>query len=226
MRLQPAPTLSTPIKVSETINTRRFELSLGAIMSTCLHVNRSRLQFFFAALFSFVALARATDLEQGRAYPFAFADVEGRRFFLSDGRATLLTVATRETEPKAHRVGNTVPDQYVGHPHYRYVTIINFQNRIPRFLRRVIAAIVRRRFRSEADAVQPRYSARKIDHSPRADLFAIADFDGGAVRQLGIQPASNDFAVFVFDGRGQLIRRWRDVPARDELARALSAAQF
>lgn len=195
-------------------------------MSTCLHVNCSCLQFFFAALFSFIALACAADLEEGRSYPLSFTDVEGRQFSLRDGRATLLTVTTRETEPKAHRVGNTVPDQFVGHPHYRCVTIINFQNRIPGFLRRVIAAIVRRRFRSEANAVQPRYSARKIAHSPRADLFAIADFDGGAVRQLGIPPASNDFAVFVFDGRGQLVRRWRDVPTRDELAKALSAAQF
>jgi hypothetical protein len=189
-------------------------------------VNRSGLQFFFAALFSFIALARATDLALGRAYSFAFADVEGRRFSLSDGRATLLTIATRETEPKAQRVGNSVPDQYLGHPHYRFVTIVNFQNRIPRFLRRVIAAIVRRRFRSEADAVKPRYAAAKIRHSPRADLFAIADFDGGAIRQLGIPPASNDFAVFVFDGGGRLIHRWRDVPPREELARALAAAQF
>ena len=187
-------------------------------------MNRSCLQFFLAALFSFVAFAGAADLEQGRTYPLRFTDVEGRQFSLNDGRATLLTVTTRQTEPKAHRVGNNVPDQYIGHPHYRCVTVINFQNQIRPFLRRIIAAIVRRRFRSEADAVQPRYSARKIGHSPRADLFAIADFDGGAVRQLGMQPASNEFAVFVFDGRGRLIRRWRDVPTRDELARALASA--
>src|SRR4051812_36936247 len=112
IRLQPPPMPSTTIKISETMLTRRLELSSSAIMSTSLHVNRSCLQFFFAALFSFVALARAADLAEGRAYSFAFADVEGRRFSLSDGRATLLSVATRETEPKAHRVGNSVPDQY------------------------------------------------------------------------------------------------------------------
>ena len=195
-------------------------------MSTCLRMNRSCLQFFFAALFLFVALACAADLEPGRTYPLSFTDVEGRQFSLQDGRATLLTVTTRETEPKAHRVGSSVPDQYIGHPHYRCVTLINFQNQIRPFLRGIIAAIVRRRFRSEAAAVQPRYSARKIEHSPRADLFAIADFDGGAARQLGMQSASNEFAVFVFDGRGRLIRRWRDVPARDELATALAAAQL
>ena len=189
-------------------------------------MNRSCLQFFLAALFSFIALAAAADLEPGRTYPLSFTDVEGRQFSLNDGRATLLTVTTRETEPKAHRVGNNVPDQYIGHPHYRCVTVINFQNQIRPFLRRIIAAIVRRRFRSEAAAVQPRYAARKIGHSPRADLFAIADFDGGAVRQLGMQPTSNEFAVFVFDGHGRLVRRWRDVPARDELAKALSAAQL
>jgi hypothetical protein len=203
---------------------RRFELSPGAIMSTCLRMNRSCLQFFFAALFSFLAFTSFADFEQGRASPLNFTDVEGRQFSLRDGRATLLTVTTRETEPKAHRIGDIVPDQYVGHPHYRFVTVINFQNQVRPFLRRIIAAIVRYRFRAEADAMQPRYYIQKIAHTPRADLFAVADFDGGAVRQLGMQPTSNEFAVFVFDGRGRLIRRWNDVPARDELAKALASA--
>ncbi len=164
------------------------------------------------------------DLEQGHIYPLSFTDVEGRQFSLHDGRATLLTVTTRETESKAHLVGNIVPDQFVGHPHYRCVTLINFQNQIRPFLRRIIAAFVRYRFRSEADAARARYVARKIVHSPRADLFAVADFDGDAVRQLALDPASNQFVVFVFDGHGRLIRRWHDVPSRDELAKALAAA--
>ena len=37
-------------------------------------------------------------------------------------------------------------------------------------------------------------------------------------------PNRMSLAVFVFDGRGRLVRRWRDVPARDELARALASA--
>lgn len=190
-------------------------------------MNLRWLPFFFPALFSFVALRCDADLEQGRTYPLNFTDVEGRQFSLADGRATLLTVTTRDSEPKAHRIGSLVPDQFIGHPHYRCVTVINFQNQIRRpFLRRIIATIVRHRFRSEADAVQPRYSARRIGHAPRVDLFAIADFDGSAIRQLAMEPASNEFAVFVFDGRGQLIHRWRDVPTRDELAKALSSARL
>lgn len=182
------------------------------------------LQFFFAALLFSFAIARAADLEPGKSYQITFTDVEGRRFSLSDGRATLLSVATRKTEPKAHQVGHNIPDQYVGHPHYRCVTVINFQNRIPSFLRRIITALVRRRFRAEANAVQPRYTARRITHSPRSDLFAISDFDGATVRQLGIEPASNKFAVFVFDGGGRLVRRWRDVPSSQDLAAALASA--
>ena len=187
-------------------------------------MNRRCLQFFFAALFCFLAVARAGALEPGTISRATFTDVEGRGFSVCDGRATLLSVATRRTEAKARQVGNNVPDQYVGHPHYRYVTVINFQKRIPSFLRRIISAVVRRRFRAEANRVQTRYTARHISHHPRADLFAIADFDGGAVRQLGIDPASDEFAVFVFDGRGRLLYRWRDVPKREELATALASA--
>ena len=187
-------------------------------------MNRRCLQFFFAALFIFAVFTCPAELIVGNVYPLTFTDVEGRHFSMQDGRATLLMVATRQTEAKAHLVGNNVPDQYVGHPHYRYVTVINFQKRIPRFLRRIISAVVRRRFRAEADLVQPQYSARHINHSPRADLFAIADFEGNAVRQLGLDPASNEFAAFVFDGRGRLLRRWRDVPTSADLRSALASA--
>jgi hypothetical protein len=189
-------------------------------------MNRRCLQFFFAALVPFlaVAYARATTLQPGVVYQLSFTDVEGRQVALQDGRATLLTVATRMTEPKARLVGNRVPDQYVGHPHYRCVTVINFQQKIPPLLRRIISAVVRRRFRAEAKVVQTRYSARRINHSPRADLFAIADFDGGVVRLLGISPVSDEFAVFIFDGRGRLVRRWRDVPTSADLGSALASA--
>ncbi len=189
-------------------------------------MNRRGPQLFFATLFAFVTISWAADLEQRHVYPFSFTDVEGRQLSLCDGHATLLTVATRENELKAHWVGDTIPEKYVGHPNCRCVTVINFQNQIRPFLRTIIRAIVRLRFRNEADRVQPRYQAKQITHSPREDLFAVADFDGEVVHQLGIDPASNELAVFVFDGRGRLIRRWRDVPARDELAQALSAAQL
>jgi hypothetical protein len=182
-------------------------------------------QFFFVASFSFLAVASVSGLEQGRVYPLDFTDVEGRQLSLHDGYASLVTVTTRENETKAHRVGDSVPEKYVGHPRNRCVTVINFQNQIRPFLRRVIRAIVRHRFRVEADQVQSRYQAKKIAHSPRDDLFAIADFDGNVVRQLGIDPASNEFDVFVFDGRGRLIRQWHDVPSTAELDSALASAQ-
>jgi hypothetical protein len=187
-------------------------------------MNHRCLQFFFAATFFLFSLSRAADLEHGKVYQVNFTDVEGRQITLGDGHALLLTVATQETETKAHLVGHNVPDEFVGHPHYRCVTIINFQNRIPSLLRGIITAVVRHRFRAEADAVQPRYSAKKIDHSPRADLYAIADFDGSTVGKLDIDPASNDLAVFVFDGHGALVRQWHDVPSSEELHAALEAA--
>lgn len=224
MRLQLALKPSARIKINKANLAVRFELLPGAIMSTCLRMNRRCLQLFFVALVCSGLLARAADLEPGRIYPLTFTDVEGRQLSLRDGRATLLTVATRETEAKAHRVGEIMPDQYVGDSHYRYVTVIDFQNRIRPFLRGIIGAVVRHRFRSQADAVRPRYAARNITRSPRADLFAVADFEGSVVRQLGMQSAPDEFAVFVFDGRGRLIRRWDDVPSPNELGKALASA--
>jgi hypothetical protein len=53
----------------------------------------------------------------------------------------------------------------------------------------------------------------------------VADFDGNAVSQLGINPISAEFAVFVFDGKGRLVRRWSDAPSEEALAQAIKEAR-
>ncbi len=156
------------------------------------------LQFFFAAMFFVVVTSRAADLEDGKIYHVTFTDVEGRQFALGDGHAILLTVATQQTETKAHLVGRNVPDEFVGDPRYRCVTIINFQNRIPSLLHKIITAVVRHRFHAEADAVQPRYTAKKIEHSPRADLYAVADFDGTIPSEIGYRSCVKRSGSFCF----------------------------
>ena len=53
----------------------------------------------------------------------------------------------------------------------------------------------------------------------------MADFDGKAVSQLDIVPTSSDFAVFVFDENGRLVKRWNDVPSAEALAGAIEEAR-
>ena len=53
----------------------------------------------------------------------------------------------------------------------------------------------------------------------------MADFDGGMASRLDVAPASTEFAVFVFDGRGRLVRRWNDVPSADALTAAINEAR-
>jgi hypothetical protein len=77
----------------------------------------------------------------------------------------------------------------------------------------------------EAKEVQKSYGERHINRNARDDIYVVADFDGKAVSQLGINPTSSEFAVFVFDGRGRLVRRWNDVPSAEMLAQALKEAR-
>ena len=73
--------------------------------------------------------------------------------------------------------------------------------------------------------LQKTYSERHLNRNPRDDIFVVADYDGKAVTQLAIDPTSSEFAVFVFDGRGRLLRRWNDVPSAEALAQALQEAR-
>jgi hypothetical protein len=190
-----------------------------------LRVNfRLRQYFFLIALLAATSL-QAADLRVGNNYQLTFTDVDKRRLSTSDGHVTIISVTTRENEAKAEALGDRIPHQYYGDPKFRLITLVNFQQGIFVPLRGMIMAIIRHRLDSEAKNLQKVYSERKLKRNPRDDIYVVADFDGKAVSQLGIAPKSAEFAVFIFDGRGRLVRRWNEVPSNDALADALKEAR-
>ena len=172
-----------------------------------------------------VPTLRAGEMRVGNNYPLTFTDVDRHQLSTSDGHVTIISVVTRKDEEKAQAVGDRVPRQYYGDPKFRLITLVNFQQRIFPPFRGMISAIIRHRLDVEAKELQKIYSERHLTRNPRNDIFVVADFDGKAVSQLGIAPTSSEFAVFVFDGRGRLVRRWNDVPSAGALADALKEAR-
>jgi hypothetical protein len=183
------------------------------------------LQYFFLAAILAGTPARANELRPGNVYPLTFTDVDRQQLSTADGHVTIITVLTRKDEQKAEQVGERVPHVYLGDPKYRLITLVNFQKGIFPLFQGMINAIIRNRMDAEAKDLQKIYTARHLTRNPRSDIFVVADFDGKAVSQLGIAPSSSEFAVFVFDGRGRLVRRWNDVPSAEALAQALNEAR-
>jgi len=190
-----------------------------------LRVNFRLRQYFFLITLLAAATLQAADLRVGNSYQLTFTDVDKRRLSTSDGHVTIISVTTRENEAKAEALGDRVPHHYYGDPKFRLITLVNFQQGIFVPLRGMIMAIIRHRLDSEAKNLQKVYSERKLTRNPRDDIYVVADFDGKAVSQLGMAPKSPEFAVFIFDGRGRLVRRWNDVPSNDALADALKEAR-
>jgi hypothetical protein len=193
---------------------RRF--SLAAILRAPQYL------FLMTAL---ATTARAADLRVGNNYPLTFTDVDRHQISTADGHVTVIAVVNRRDEAKAEMVGERVSQITFGDPKFRLVTLVNFQQNILPPLRGMVSAVIRHRLDVEAKDIQKSYAERHINRNARNDVFVIADFDGKAVSQLGINPTSSEFAVFVFDGRGQLVRRWNDVPGSEMLAQALKAAR-
>ena len=181
--------------------------------------------FFLTALLAAIPAAQATELRLGNAYTLTFTDVDGHQLSTSDGHVTIITVVTRKDERKAQQVGDRVPHVYLGDPKFRLITVVNFQGRIFPPFRGMIMAIIRSRMDAEAKDLQKVYVEKHLTRDPRSDIFVVADFDGKAISQLDIAPSSSEFAVFVFDGRGRLLRRWNDGPSAEALAAALSEAR-
>ncbi|HEX7516101.1 MAG TPA: hypothetical protein VF345_02320 [Chthoniobacterales bacterium] len=181
--------------------------------------------FFIAALVAAISAARATELRLGNAYPLTFTDVDQHQLSTSDGHVTIIMVVTKKDEQKAQTVGDRIPRVCLGDPKYRLITLVNFQQKIFPLFRGITSAIIRHRLDAEAKELQKIYSAKHLNRNPRYDIFVVADFDGKIVSQLGIAPASAEFVVFAFDGRGRLVRRWNDAPSADALNAAINEAR-
>ncbi len=180
---------------------------------------------FVVALMAVIPAAQATELRLGNAYTLTFTDVDRHQLSTSDGHVTIITVVTRKDEQKAQQVGDRVPRVYLGDSKFRLITIVNFQQSIFPPFRGMIMAIIRSRMDAEAKDLQKVYAEKHLTRNPRSDIFVVADFDGKAVSQLDVAPSSSEFAVFVFDGSGRLLRRWNDGPSAEALSAALSEAR-
>jgi hypothetical protein len=198
-------------------DTRARRFSLRAIL-------RGPQYLFLVAVLAATTL-RGAELHAGNTYPLTFTDVDRHQFSTADGHVTIISVVNRRDEAKAQSVGDRVSQISFGDPKIRLITLVNFQQNILPPLRGMVSAVIRHRLDLEAKEVQKSYAQRHINRDARNDIFVIADFDGKAVSQLGINPISSEFAVFVFDGRGRLVRRWSDVPSQEMLAQAIKEAR-
>ena len=192
---------------------------------TSLRVIFGRSQCFFLMAMLAATTAQAIELRVGNNYPLTFTDVDRHQLPTADGHVTIISAVNRRDEAKAQTVGDRVSKLIFGDPRFRLITLVNFQQNILLPLRGMVSAVIRHRLDLEAKDIQKLYAERHINRNARDEIFVVADFDGKAVSQLGINPISPEFAVFVFDGRGRLVRRWNDVPSAEMLAQALKEAR-
>jgi hypothetical protein len=176
----------------------------------------------FCLLVSALWVSRVfAELTVNQIYPINFVDVDGNTLSTAERRITVVVVTTRADVSKAQMVGDRIPDFCLGDPNYRMITVMNFQKQRNAATRAILRALIRQRLDSEGERLQSRYTARKIARSARQDVFAVPDFDGSIVRQLGLPFESPDFHVFVFGKNGALLRQWNEVPGAEELAAVL-----
>jgi hypothetical protein len=200
-------------------------LTMPHLRSTSLRAFVRPLQYFFLAAILTASPARAIELHPGNVYSLTFTDVDRHQLSTAEGHVTIITVLTRKDEQKAEQVGDRVPHFCLGDPKYRLITLVNFQRSVFPMFQGMINALIRNRMDAEAKDLQKTYTAKHLTRNPRSDIYVVADFDGKTVPQLGIASTSSEFAVFVFDGRGRLVRRWNDVPSAEALLAAINEAR-
>ena len=161
------------------------------------------------------------ELTVGKNYRINFVALDGNALSTADGHITTVVLTTQSNIDKARAVGDRTPAFCLGNPTYRMITVLAFEGRHSKPVRMILTSLMRRRLDSEARRLQTRYDQLKIVRNARQDVSAVADFDGTITTQLGAQPTSAPFHVFVFGRNGELLKQWNDVPTPEDLAAAL-----
>ena len=183
------------------------------------------LQMVSLALALLAVAAAAAPLQPGTVHDFSFRDIDGRDLGTAAGHITVIAVTTRAQEEEARAISKLMPDHCLGDPKYRYVTLVNFEGKLPAPLRGLTRVIIRNRLDAEAHQLKSKYEAKQIMRDPRKDIYVIADFDGDAVTRLGLSPDSTEATVFLFGSRGKLLARWTGVPPEEAFVKALESAE-
>ncbi len=169
---------------------------------------------FFAALLS-------GSLSTGSSYSIDLVDIEGNKLSTSDGHVTIVVVTTTADREKARAVGDHVPDDYLGNPDYRMITIVHFTGRHTVIGRRIASSFVRHRVREEARRLQARYDSKKLSRDAKRDIHVVTDFDGAIASRFGGAEKAADFSVLIFGKTGELLVQWPTVPSTAQLAAVL-----
>src|SRR5438132_125941 len=162
-----------------------------------------------------------SELTLCKKYRINLFYVDGHTFSIDDGHITTVVLTTQSNIDKARAVGDRTPAFCLGNPTCRMITVLAFEGKYSKPVRMILTSLMRRRLDSEARRLQTRYDQLKIVRNARQDVSAVADFDGTITTQLGAQPTSALFHVFVFGRNGELLKQWNDVPTAKDLAAAL-----
>ncbi len=199
----------------------------GAFSTICLLVKVGALQIFLLIATSLLLPAAVLPgtLSIGGTYSISFVDIDGNKLSTSDGHVTVVVLATTADREKARTVGDHVPDNCLGNPNYRMITVVHFTGRHTVIGRRIATTFIRHRVREEAKRLQARYESQKLLRDAKDDIFVVADFDGTVASQLGKAPRAKDFSVFVFGRTGELLAQWSVVPSTAQLAAVLNCGK-
>ena len=177
-----------------------------------------RIRTLFFLTFAISIGAALADLSIGQSYALKFVDVDGNTQSTADGRITVLVLTNKAGFSKTRVVGERVPNRCLANPAYRMITVVKFaKHSAP--VQKFFNVVARARLDKEAAILKQRYAARKIEKDARRDVFAVTDFGGVIASQL--QSEQSAFRVFVFGRKGELLRRWDDVPTTEQLAEVL-----
>ncbi len=158
---------------------------------------------------------RAADPE-----PIAAVDVDGRPVQLNaTGKITAVLSSSPDTQDRTRTAGAAL-DRFRGRKDFGLVIVVDLRGSLAGLAQGYVRDRMKRDLDSEAERLRPSFAANGNTGNPRAELEAVADFDGAVVDALRWNKDSGKLRATLFGPDGREIRKWDDLRDPRELDRA------
>jgi len=156
------------------------------------------------------------------ADPISATDVDDRTITLNEpGQVTVVIYSNQDLQERTRKAGASVyPLQ--GKKGWRLIITIDLRNSFAWLAKGYSKRRVRANLDAEAKIIRPYYQENGNPNDPRPALIAFEDFDGKLCHALGFEASDKKLAVVIFNAKGEVARRWKDLTDISELPRELT----
>ena len=156
------------------------------------------------------------------AQPIVATDVDDRTITLNEpGKVTVVIYSNEDVQEKTRKAGAALYP-FAGKEGWRLIISIDLRSSLAFMAKGYSKRRIQANLDDEAKIIRPYYTKNGNPNDPRPALIAFADFDGKLSRALEFEESDKKLPVVIFNAKGEIHRRWKNLTDLAELINELA----